>query len=215
MIQCVYMSKYPLTEMELKALRYLRNAVIHRGYSPSIRELAKSLGYRSPRSAMLVLHSLIGKGTVRRRDDGSLQLCRDVEETEDHARTVEVPLIGNVACGAPLLAEENIEAHILVSTSLAKPGNRYFLLRAVGDSMDQAGIDDGDLVLVRQQSHADNGNNVVALINDEATVKEFHREKELVILRPRSKNKRHKPIVLSEDFLIQGVAVATLPKSAV
>lgn len=201
-----------LTEKEIQALRTVRNAVVHGGLSPTVREVAKTLGFSSPRSAMLVINSLIEKGWLRRRDDNSLQILRDVLEQKNHAQTVDVPLVGNVACGAPLLAEENIEAVIPVSKSLARPGGKYFLLRAAGDSMNLAGIDDGDLVLVRQQTTADNGQKVVALINDEATVKEFHREKDVVLLKPRSRSKTHKPFVLSEHFLIQGVVVATLPR---
>jgi len=78
--------------------------------------------------------------------------------------------------------------------------------------MDQAGVQDGDLVLVRQQQQAQNGDKVVALIDNDATVKEFHRERESVVLKPKSKNKSHKPILLNEDFIIQGVVVATIPK---
>jgi repressor LexA len=118
--------------------------------------------------------------------------------------------VGSVACGIPILAEENIEAMIPVSKGLAKPGNRYFLLRAVGDSMNLAGIDDGDLVLVRQQPAAKNGDLVVALIDDAATIKEFYRAGDAVVLKPKSKNKRHQPIVLTEDFQVQGIVVKTI-----
>ena len=200
------------TEKELQALRFVRNAIVHEGYSPSIRDVARELGYKSPRTAYLVVERLIGRGWLRRKNDGDLHLRKDLAEAEDHARTVDVPLVGSVPCGAPLLAEENIEAYVPVSKSLARPGSRYFLLRAEGDSMDQAGIEDGDLLLVRQQSQAENGERVVALIDDDATVKEFHREREVVVLRPRSKNKGHQPIVVTENFLIQGVVVATIPK---
>ena len=79
--------------------------------------------------------------------------------------------------------------------------------------MNKSGINDGDLVLVRQQTTAEEGERVVALINDEATIKHFHKDGELVVLRPNSTDKRHKPIVLSDDFMIQGVVVATLPAS--
>ena len=201
-----------LNETELKALRAVRNALVHDGYSPSVRDMAEALGFSSPRSAMLVLNSLIEKGWLRRREDNSLQILKDLRERKNHAQTVNVPLVGNVACGNPFLAEENIEAMIPVSKSLARPGGKYFLLRTVGDSMDLAGIEDGDLVLVRQQPTAENGEKVVALINEEATVKEFHREKDVILLKPRSKNKAHKPFILSEDFLIQGVVTTTLPK---
>lgn len=207
----VSMKKQILTEKELEALRYLRNAIVHDGHSPSVRELAEELGYNSPRSAFLVLHRLIEQGWLKRRGDGELQLRKDLSDASDHARTVEVPLVGTVACGSPLLAEENIEAYIPVSTNLAKAGGKYFLLRASGDSMNQAGIDDGDLVLVRQQPTADNGQKVVALIDDAATVKEIHRDKDVVVLKPKSANKEHKSIILSDNFIIQGVVVSVLP----
>jgi repressor LexA len=206
------MQKHELTEKEILALRHLRNAIVHEGYSPSIRDLARALGYKSPRTAFLLLNGLIEQGWLKRKPDGELQIKRDFAAREDHARTVEIPLVGNVACGTPLLAEENVEAYISVSTNIARPGNNYFLLRAVGDSMNQAGIEDGDLMLVRQQSQAENGDKVVAIIDDEATVKEFRREAEVVVLKPRSRNKSHKPIILADNFIIQGVVVTTISK---
>lgn len=202
-----------LSERELQGLRYVRNAIVHDGYSPSVRDLAHALGYKSPRTAFLVISRLIEKGWLKRGTGGELQLRKALPEAEDYARTVEVPLVGSVACGTPILAEENIEAYIPVSTSLAKSGSRYFLLRATGDSMNEAGIDEGDLLLVRQQSDAQDGDKVVALIDDEATVKEIHREKDVIVLKPRSQNKRHRPIVLSEDFVIQGVVTSILPSN--
>jgi repressor LexA len=205
------MQKEQPNEREFQALRFLRNAIVHEGYSPSVRDLARALGYKSPRTAFLVLNSLIEQGWLKRKGDGELQLKKDLTTAEDHARTIEIPLVGSVACGVPILVEENIEAYIPVSTSLAKPGHKYFFLRAIGDSMDAAGIQDGDLMLVRQQPQAENGENIVALINDEATVKEFHREKEMVILKPKSKNKKHKPIVVTDNFIIQGVVTSVLP----
>jgi repressor LexA len=205
------MSDDQLTEKEFQALRHLRNAIVHEGRSPSIRELAQALGYKSPRTAFLVLNRLFERGWLKRRPNGELQFRKELPGATDHARTVQIPLVGSVACGVPLLAEENIEAFIPVSTSLAKSGNKYFFLRAVGDSMDAAGIQNGDLMLVRQQSQAENGDKVVALINDEATVKEFHREREMVVLKPNSSNNNHKPIVVTDDFIIQGVVMSVLP----
>jgi repressor LexA len=210
MIHFGYMEKERQTEKELQALRFLRNAIVHQGRSPSVRDLARALEYKSPRTAFLVLQSLIEQGWVKRKAGGTLQLRKDLAESEDHARTVEVPLVGSVACGVPILAEENVEAHIQVSISLARAGHKYFLLRAAGDSMDDAGINDGNLVLVRQQASAQNGDVVVALIDDAATIKEFHREKDVVLLKPRSTNKQHRPIVLKENFLIQGVVTSVL-----
>ena len=125
--------------------------------------------------------------------------------TDSHAKTVNVPLVGSVPCGTPVFAEENIEGVFPVSTKLARKPHRYFLLRAIGDSMNQKGIQDGNLVLVRQQQSAENGDRVVALIDEEATIKEFHRTSNAIILRPRSTNKRHHPIILTDDFQVLGV----------
>jgi len=130
----------------------------------------------------------------------------------DGERTINVPVVGKVSCGMPVLAEENIEDTIPVSKKLAYPPYNYFLLRAKGDSMNRAGINDGDMVLIRQQNSARNGDRVVALIDDEATIKEFSASGNTVVLRPRSTNNEHKPIILTRDFVIQGVVVSTIPK---
>ncbi len=196
---------------ESEAIREIRNSLMHVGRIPSLRELMSSLGYRSPRSASLIVDKLIKKGVLRRRkENGELQFIKNLSEDATRAQTVDVPLIGAVACGTPVLAQENIEAMFPVSTKLARPPHRYFLLKAKGDSMNQKNINDGDLVLVRQQTVAKNGDNVVALIDDKATIKEFHKTGETVVLRPRSRNKEHKPIVLTKDFQVQGVIVTAI-----
>lgn len=205
------MDDKPLTQKEVEAIRHIRNSLVHNGKAPSVRELQKLLGYRSPRSAADILDRLAERGIVRRRLGGKLQLLEQPDDDQQHARTVDVPLIGSVACGVPIMAEENVEAMMPVSVRLARPPHRYFLLRAVGDSMDEAGINDNDLVLVRQQNDADNGDRVVALIDSEATVKSFCRTADAVVLTPKSANKHHRPIVLTDDFLIQGVVIATIP----
>lgn len=208
---CITM-KRQLNQKQANALRYVRNWLMHKGKTPSVRELMAALGYKSPRSAALIIEELIQKGILRKRSNGELQLIKDIDADSVHARTVDIPLVGMVTCGMPILAQENIEGYISVSVSLAKPRFKYFLLRAKGDSMNKAGIDDGDLILVRQQSTAKNGDTVVALIDDEATVKEFQHSKNCVVLMPRSNNKKYKPIILNENFQVQGVAVATIPK---
>lgn len=208
----VYMPAAVVSHKELEAIREIRNSLMRAGRIPSMRELMASLGYKSPRSASLIVEKLIKKGVLRRREDGGLQLVKSLGDDTTRAQTVDVPLVGMVSCGAPILAEENIQARISVSTKLAKPPHRYFLLKAKGDSMDQKGIGDGDLVLVRQQTTAQDGDTVVALIDDEATIKEFRIGKETYVLRPRSTNKTHQPIVLTKDFQVQGVVVTAIPK---
>lgn len=205
------MIDHKLKPKESEALKRIRNYFVHLGRLPSVRELTTALGYKSPRSGALIIDSLIKKGFLKKRPDGEIQLLRDINfNYQNHERTVNIPIVGRIACGLPLLAEENVEAMIPVSTKLAHPGSRYFLLRAVGDSMNEAGINDGDFVLVRQQQTANDGDIVVALIDDEATIKEFHRKKDVVILKPRSSNKTHQPIILTSNFMIQGVVVTTI-----
>lgn len=198
-----------MTPVELKAVRHIRNSLVHHGHAPTVRELQKALGYGSPRSAALILSALISKGVLKRRPGGEMQLIHDPEEDVSNARTVDVPLVGAIACGAPILAEENIEAMVPVSKSFIRSGHRYFLLRAKGDSMTEANIKNGDFVLVKQQPTAEDGDIVAALIDDEATLKEFHRSGDAVILKPRSHNKKHQPIILRGNFQIQGVVVET------
>lgn len=209
MIHSVRMDKI-LNSKQLEAIRHIRNFLVHYGRSPSVRELMVLMKYNSPSSAAAILDVLIERGIIKRRMNNSLQLLNDPERNINNPRTVDIPLVGTVACGSPILAEQNIETMIPVSESFIKPGHRYFLLRAKGDSMNAVNINDGDLVLVKQQPVAEDGEIVVALIDDSATVKEFHYSKDAIILKPRSKNKEYQPIILTENFQIQGVVIATI-----
>ena len=197
-----------LSDKDKKAFALIRNKIVHYGESPSLREINEVTGGKSPRSASLVVSRLIEAGLITKQ--GRTLFLANTQPT-DSISTVDVPLVGSVACGVPMFAEENIQAHIPVSTALAKKGSKYFLLRASGDSMNQAGINSGDLLLVRQQDTAETGERVVALINDEATVKIFERGADAVILRPKSTNREHTPIVLTDNCIIQGVVQAVLP----
>lgn len=207
----MYTMKPNLTERHLAAIRQIRNWIVHHGRIPSTRELMRALDYRSPRSATVILSELTKLGVLKRNPKGGFKFL-GFSEDEQRAQTVDVPLIGQVACGVPILANENIEAMIPVSINLARPPHRYYLLKAKGDSMNRKKIKDGDLVLVRHQNVADNGQSVVALVDDEATIKEFHRSGEVAVLKPKSSNPKHRPIILTQDFQIQGVVVATIPK---
>nr|WP_282112096.1 transcriptional repressor LexA [Maribacter stanieri] len=133
------------------------------------------------------------------------------EPESEYQQTTKIPLLGNVACGHPLFAEQNIETEILVSTEFIKKDKNYFILRASGDSMNEADINDGDLVLIRQEQTAENKDNVVALIDDEATIKEFYREGNMIVLRPKSSNPIHQPMILTNDFKIQGIVETIIP----
>jgi len=199
-----------LTDSDKKTFAFIRNRIIHFGETPTYREINEFTGKTSPRSASLVIERLREAGLLR-KVGGRLKLRDPDFELKDSVATVDIPLVGCVACGVPILAEENIETYIPVSTALAKKGSKYFLLRAVGNSMDRAGIRDKDILLIRQQNDANSGDRVVALINDEATVKHYERTADAVILRPKTSEPRHKPIVLTTNCEIQGVVVAVLP----
>lgn len=170
-----------------------------------------ALGYKSPRSAALVINQLIERGILRRRTKGDLQLIDTKTAEAEGVQTVDVPLVGTIPCGSPVVAEENIEAIFKVTVNLARPPHRYFLLRATGNSMNKKGIKDGNLVLVRPQAMAQNGDVVVALVDGEVTVKEYLRSEGVILLVPHSTNREHRPIVLTEDSKIQGVVVCVIP----
>ncbi|MFA5080041.1 MAG: transcriptional repressor LexA [Candidatus Paceibacterota bacterium] len=198
-----------LNEKDKKAFALIRSRIINYGKAPSLREINEVTGGKSPRSASLVVDRLIRAGLIIKKGR-EIILANTIQSTYS-VSTVEVPLVGSISCGSPILAVENIETYIPISNALAKKGSSYFLLRATGDSMTLVGINSGDLLLIKQQQTAENGDKVVALINDEATVKIFERTKDAVILRPKSTNKIHKPIILTNNCIIQGVVIAVLP----
>mgnify|MGYP001619608670 FL=1 len=200
-----------LTTKQTEATRHIRNWIAHRGRTPSVRDLMGALGYKSPRSAQDILEQLAAKGIIKKFESGDYQLLRDPDLGPANNQTINVPIVGLIAAGTPILAEENVEGFIPISTSLAKPGSQYYLLRVQGDSMNEVGINDEDFVLVRQQPVANPGEQVVALIDGEATIKEYHPQEDVVVLKPRSTNPDNKPIILDRDFQIQGIVVAAVP----
>ena len=203
-----------VSNKEIEALQAIRSYLMKHGKMPSVRELMKELHYKSPRSASVLMQGLIDKGILKKKADGSTQLIQyEIDELGDtpQEQTVKVPLLGIVTCGIPILSEENIEAELAVSTKVAKQPDTYYLLRTQGDSMNQKGIHDGDLVLVKHQNSAEDGDMVVALIDDEVTVKELRINDDNVVLLPRSSNNIHMPIILSKDFVVQGVVVSVIP----
>jgi repressor LexA len=211
-------TKKPPSRLTPKQLRFLERLVRYQareGVPPTVREMQALGGFRSPRSVEQFLDALeeagyiervVGARNVRvlRRPIGS--------PIVDRADTIAVPLIGQVAAGQPILAAENVEAYIPVSTRLARGRWTYFILRVRGDSMDRAGIQNGDLVLVRQQDTAEAGERVVALIDEEATIKRLRVGRDTIVLEPVSTNPVHRPIVVDRDFQIQGIVVASIPE---
>lgn len=178
---------------------------------PTNREILLEMGFKSPRSVAQYLDVLEEGGYIRRgKGARNIKIERSPYDDVQSARIVKVPIAGRVPCGAPFLAEENIEGFIGVSEKIARPPYNYFMLRASGDSMDRAGIKDCDLVLVRQQTTADNGDRVVALLDDEATIKRLRFHSDYIALEPESTNPEHCPVIVEKDFRIQGVVVRSM-----
>ena len=171
------------------------------GISPTMQEVADGVGS--------------SKATVQRYiaqlcDDGILDYSgyRTMTSTKTKAAAIRVPVLGTIACGIPKFAEENIEEYVRLPVALFGKGN-FFILRAYGDSMIEAGIDNGDLVLIRQQNYADEGQIVVALMEDEATLKRFYPEPKKHRIRLHPENSRMDDIYV-DNCEIQGVAVKVL-----
>ncbi len=189
-----------LTERQTKILDYIRYVTRVRNYPPSVREIGEAVGLSSSSTVHNHLNQLERRGLIKRDPSKSrtVQLVQDLQVDEQRRNAVAVPIVGNVAAGSPILAEQNIEDHLLLSPELAKDG--YFLLRVRGDSMVNAGILDGDLVLVRPQQEAANGTIVVALVDGDATVKRFERANGHVKLV--AENPAYEPIVTTNVSLV-------------
>jgi repressor LexA len=201
-----------LTKAQKKVVATIRDLIQKTGKAPTLEEIRKAMGYSSIYSVQRHLAALKKKGVVSSEKHQSRSLELNLESEEK----INIPLVGNIAAGKPLLAEENIEAYIPYKKSeLRGELKSYFFLRAVGDSMDKAGIDDGDFVLVRQQQTANVGKPVVALVGDEATVKKLKKGDGFYILEPESTNPQNKPLYLFEDFSIQGVVYDVIKKGDV
>ena len=189
-----------LTERQTKILDYIRYVTKVRNYPPSVREIGEAVGLSSSSTVHNHLNQLERRGLIKRDASKSrtVQLVADMEIAEVRRNAVAVPIVGNVAAGAPILAEQNIEDHVLLSSDVAKDG--YFLLRVRGDSMINAGILPDDLVLVRPQHEASNGSIVVAMIEGEATVKRFEKADGHVKLI--AENPAYEPIVTNNVSLV-------------
>ena len=174
-----------LTRRQEEILDFIKQAVREKGYPPSVREIGAAVGLNSSATVHSHLNSLENKGMIRRDPTKP----RAIEILDDDFQTVvdavAVPVVGRVTAGAPILAVENIEDYFPMPRQVIRD-QEVFILQVRGDSMIEAGILDSDYVIVRKQSAADNGDIVVALLGDEATVKTFYKEKTHVRLQPEN-----------------------------
>lgn len=205
------MSPSDITDRQKQILDLILETVNRRGYPPSVREIGEAVGLSSPSTVHSHLSALVEGGYLRRDPSKprAIEVVDSGEQTDLRRAPVrDVPLVGRIAAGSPILAEEDIEEIFPLPTELV--GNDpVFMLRVQGDSMIGAGIFDGDMVVVRRQPEARNGELVAALIDgEEATVKRFHRDSDRVLLI--SENPAYEPIVLTGGVEVIGRVVAVL-----
>jgi repressor LexA len=199
--------KTDLSDRQEKILDYIRDVTRKRSYPPSVREIGEAVGLSSSSTVHNHLNQLERRGLIHRDPSKSrtVQLVQKEPVREVRANTVQLPIVGNVAAGVPILAEQNIEDQISISAELAQEG--WFFLRVRGDSMINAGILNGDMVLVKPQKEAPNGTIVVAMVDDEATVKRLERRADEV--RLIAENPDFAPIV-SRNVQLVGVVRGVL-----
>lgn len=180
-----------LTKRQKEIFDFIRRYASRYGYPPTVREIGKAVGLHSSSTVHAHLANLEKVGLLRRDPSKPRAIELLVDKAKRAMRGPGLPLVGHVAAGEPILAEENIEEYVQLPAAIGGEQGDY-ILEVKGDSMRDAGILEGDYVVVSEADDADNGQIVVALIEDEATVKRFYREKDRVRLQPA--NKAYKPI---------------------
>lgn len=196
-----------LTKRQREILTYVLDSMQQRGYPPSVREIGTALGLTSSSTVHSHLAALEKKGFIHRDPSKprAIEILKD-GASQPPKRVVNVPVLGRIAAGTPILAEENIEDVFPLPKDFVRE-DASFILRVRGDSMIDAGIYDGDYLVVRQQATANNGEIVAAMIGDEATVKRFYRERDHIRLQPE--NSTMSPII-ARDVTVLGKAVALI-----
>lgn len=194
----------PLTDKERKMLDYITESIKAEGYSPTVRDIREALGIKSTATVHAYLSKLEEKGYIQKQTGKSRTLR--IEEELAPPSAMQVPLVGRVTAGMPILAVENFDGYVDFTDGKYSK-EELFALKVTGSSMIEAGILDGDIVIVRQQSVAENGEMVVALVDDSATVKTFYKENGHFRLQPE--NSAMEPIIV-DSLSILGKVVASI-----
>jgi repressor LexA len=200
-IRLLLMGYGKITAKQQEILNYIKDEILKRGYPPAVREICEAVNLKSTSSVHSHLETLEKNGYIRRdpTKPRAIEICDDNFQMV-RTEMVSIPVIGHVAAGQPILAEENIESYFPVPADMV-PGGESFALKVKGDSMVNAGIFNGDQIFVRSCQTANNGDTVVALIDDSATVKTFYKEDGHIRLQPE--NDFMDPIIV-EDCQILG-----------
>ena len=197
-----------ISKKQQEILDYIKNEILNKGYPPAVRDICEAVKLKSTSSVHAHLETLEKNGYIR-RDPTKPRAIEIVDDQFNLTRreVVNVPLVGTVAAGEPLLAVENIENYFPIPAEIL-PNQQIFLLHVKGDSMINAGILDGDLVVVAMQNDAKNGDMVVALIDDASTVKTYYKEADHIRLQPE--NDHMEPIRIYGDVPILGKVIGAM-----
>ncbi|MBE5998715.1 MAG: transcriptional repressor LexA [Eubacteriales bacterium] len=189
-----------MTEKQKQILEFIKEEILHRGYPPTVREICETVGLKSTSSVHAHLSTLEKNGYIRRdpTKPRAIEICDDSFQVVRTEMT-SLPEVGDVAAGIPILAQENIMSYFPVPSEIVPPGDS-FVLRVRGESMINAGIFDGDRLFVNSCSTARNGDIVVALVDDSATVKTFYKEKGHIRLQPE--NDTMDPIIVKDCTIL-------------
>ena len=199
-----------LTDKQKNVLKLIADKLKEVGYPPTLQELADELGFSSKNAALKHLTALEKKGYIGKREGGAARGIRILESLGflDGPDENSVPLVGSVAAGSPLLAEQNVERYLTIPKYLLPAKGDFFALRVQGDSMIDAGILEDDLVVVHSTHQAKNGDIVVALVGNETTVKRFVTNNKERYLKPE--NSKYSDIRPTEEWSVQGKVVALI-----
>ena len=194
-----------LSERQQSILQFIIDEIKSKGYPPSVREIGKAVGLKSPASVHSHLKTL-EKLNYLRRDPSKPRAIEVIYNNDENNKPdkemINIPVVGKVTAGAPILAKENVEDYFPLPLSYLKVGNNdLFMLKVSGNSMIEAGIHDGDYVIAEKQSYAENNEIVIALLEEEATVKRFFKEEDHIRLQPE--NPAYEPII-SKNVKILG-----------
>ncbi len=189
-----------ITDKQQQILNFMKDEILRTGYPPTVREICDAVGLKSTSSVHSHLETLEKNGYIRRdpTKPRAIEICDDSFQMV-RTEMVSIPVVGNVAAGEPILAEQNIDSYYPIPAENV-PAGESFALRVRGDSMINVGIFDGDLVFVHSVNCAENGEIVVALVDDSATVKRFYREKDHIRLQPE--NDSMDPIIVDNCTIL-------------
>lgn len=190
------MAQGKISSKQMEILEYIKSQILERGFPPAVRDICEAVHLKSTSSVHSHLETLEKNGYIR-RDPTKPRAIEILDDSFNFMRRemVNVPIVGRVAAGEPILAEQNIEEYFPIPTEFM-PNKQTFMLKVRGESMINAGILDGDLVLVEEQKTARNGEMIVALIEDGATVKTFYKEEGVIRLQPE--NDTMDPIIVPD-----------------